>query len=193
MIENVVNPMETQNEIPSAQETFMKFQCRARQMIMRDNLGQPDDSITPTIYLKGNIKPITKIITLIHKLPEYSALSELMHIARKTNDPSQRRDQAVKLLSASYYQKHREFTDVLTATFAPNSNLAEILISVGSCRLLFDAYSHRFERNFTVNKLERSEFLFRSTIMHNQLFNPNLHPETIVLSFSPEWEAIEHE
>ena len=40
---------------------------------------------------------------------------------------------------------------------------------------------------FTVKKLERTEFLFRSTIMHNQLFNPNLHPETIILSFSPVW------
>ena len=188
MIENIANPIETQNKIPSPQEKFMKFQCRARQMIMRDNLGRPDASITPTIYLKGNTKPITKIITLMHKLPEYSALSELMHIARKTNDPSQRRDQAVKLLSASYYQKHREFTDVLTATFTPNSNLAETLISEGSCRLLFDAHSHKFESTFTVNKLERSEFLFRSTIMHNQLFNPNLHPETIILSFSPGWE-----
>ena len=188
MIENITNPIETQNKIPSPQEKFMKFQCRARQMIMRDNLGRPDASITPTIYLKGNTKPITKIITLMHKLPEYSALSELMHIARKTNDPSQRRDQAVKLLSASYYQKHREFTDVLTATFTPNSNLAETLISEGSCRLLFDAHSHKFESTFTVNKLERSEFLFRSTIMLNQLFNPNLHPETIILSFSPGWE-----
>ena len=191
MIENIANPIETQNKIPSPHEKFMKFQCRARQMIMRDNLGRPDDSITPTIYLKENTKPITKIITLIHKLPEYSALSELMHIARKTNDPSQRRDQAVKLLSASYYQKHREFTDVLTATFTPNSNLAETLISEGSCRLLFDAYSHKFESTFTVNKLERSEFLFRSTIIHNQLFNPNLHPETIILSFSPVWEENE--
>ena len=191
MIENIANPIETQNKIPSPQEKFMKFQCRARQMIMRDNLGRPDDSITPTIYLKENTKPITKIITLIHKLPEYSALSELMHIARKTNDPSQRRDQAVKLLSASYYQKNREFTDVLTATFTPNSNLAETLISEGSCRLLFDAYSHKFESTFTVNKLERSEFLFRSTIIHNQLFNPNLHPETIILSFSPVWEENE--
>ncbi|MDG2356270.1 MAG: hypothetical protein P8L82_09670 [Paracoccaceae bacterium] len=188
MIENFANPIDTQNKISSPQEAFMKFQCRARQMIMRDNLGRPDDSITPNIYLKGNAEPITKIITLMHKLPEYAALSELMHIARKTNDPSQRRDQAVKLLSASYYQKHREFTDVLTATFAPNSNLAETLISEGRCRLLFDAYSHKFESTFAVNKLERSEFLFRSTVMHNQLFNPNLHPETIILSFSPGWE-----
>ena len=188
MIENIANPIETQNKIPSPQEKFMKFQCRARQMIMRDNLGRPDASITPAIYLKGNTKPITEIITLMHKLPEYSALSELMHIASKTNDPSQRRDQAVKLLSASYYQKHREFTDVLTATFTPNSNLAETLISEGSCRLIFDAYSHKFESTFSVIKLERSEFLFRSTIIHNQLFNPNLHPETIILSFSPGWE-----
>ena len=79
MIESIIDPTEIPNKIPSPQEKFMKFQCRARQMIMRDNLGRPDDSITPTIYLKGDTKPITKIITLMHKLPEYSALSELAY------------------------------------------------------------------------------------------------------------------
>jgi hypothetical protein len=35
--------------------------------------------------------------------------------------------------------------------------------------------------------LEKSEFLYHSTISHNQLFNVNIHPETIVLSFNPQW------
>jgi len=187
MIENTVNPGQIINQVPSGQEKFLKFQCRARQIVMRDNLGRPDASIIPLVFLSTHTKPIGKIITLMHKLPEHSAIDELLHIARKTNDPAQRRDQAVRLLSASYYQKYREFADVLTATFNPKSKLAEILVSHGRCRLVFDAYAHRFDHIFTVNRLEKSEFLFRSTITHNQLFNPNLHPDTNVLSFSPEW------
>ena len=112
----------------------------------------------------------------------------MIHIAKKTNDPSQRREQAIKLLSSSYYQKHKEFSDVLTATFAPDSEIAKILVSKGVCRLLFNAFSHDFDIVFNVFKLDKSEFLYHSTISHNQLFNVNIHPETIVLSFNPQWK-----
>ena len=107
MISNNFYQNETRTIDPSEQERFIKFQCRARQMIMRDNFGKPDESIIPKLYLSDQKDPICRIITLIHKLPEFSLLSELIHIAKKTNDPSQRREQAVKLLSSSYYQKHK--------------------------------------------------------------------------------------
>ena len=187
MISNNFYQNDTRTIVPSEQERFIKFQCRARQMIMRDNFGKPDESIIPKLYLKDQKDPICRIITLIHKLPEFSLLSELMHIAKKTNDPSQRREQAVKLLSSSYYQKHKEFSDVLTATFAPDSEIATTLVSKGVCRLSFNAFSHDFDIVFNVFKLEKSEFLYHSTISHNQLFNVNIHPETIVLSFNPKW------
>ena len=108
MISNNFYQNETRTIVPSEQERFIKFQCRARQMIMRDNFGKPDESIIPKLYLSDQKDPVCRIITLIHKLPEFSLLSELMHIAKKTNDPSQRREQAIKLLSSSYYQKHKE-------------------------------------------------------------------------------------
>ena len=90
-------------------------------------------------------------------------------------------------MSSSYYQKNKEFSDILTATFTPESEIAKTLIEKGVCRLLFEAFSHRFDLKFNVIKLEKSEFLYHSTISHNQLFNVNIHPETIVLSFSPKW------
>ena len=89
----------------------------------------------PNLYLDKQKEPICKIITLIHKLPEFSLLTELKHIAKKTNDPSQRREQAIRLLSSSYYQKNKEFSDILTATFTPESEIAKTLIEKGVCRL----------------------------------------------------------
>ena len=45
MISNNFYQNETRTIVPSEQERFIKFQCRARQMIMRDNFGKPDESI----------------------------------------------------------------------------------------------------------------------------------------------------
>ena len=83
MISNNFYQNDTKMIIPSDQERFIKFQCRARQMIMRDNFGKPDESIIPKLYLSDQKDPVCRIITLIHKLPEFSLLSELMHIAKK--------------------------------------------------------------------------------------------------------------
>ena len=52
MISNNFYQNETRTIVPSEQERFIKFQCRARQMIMRDNFGKPDESIIPKLYLK---------------------------------------------------------------------------------------------------------------------------------------------
>ena len=51
MIRNNFYENNTRSVLPSEQEKFVKFQCRARQMIMRDNFGKPDDSIMPNLYL----------------------------------------------------------------------------------------------------------------------------------------------
>ena len=83
---------------------FLKWQCRVRQTAMRDNFGRPDDGITPALHLPGEDDPMGHIITLLNKSPGYSVTPELNHMARKTNDPAQRRDQAIRFFSATYYQ-----------------------------------------------------------------------------------------
>ena len=54
--------------VHSEQEKIFKFQCRAKQMIMRDNFGKPDESKIGSVYFNKQKDPICKIITLIHKL-----------------------------------------------------------------------------------------------------------------------------
>ena len=86
------------------------------------------------------------------------------------------------------FQKHKEFSDILTATFQPNSIGAETIIKNGLCKLIFDSYSQKFELQCKVKKLESSNPFYQSTWWHNILFNPSLHPETVILSFSPNWD-----
>ena len=170
-------------------KAFMKWQCRVRQMAMRDNHGRPDDGITPALFLPNQTEPMGHIITLLNKSPGHSVTPELLHMARKIDDPAQRRDQALRFFSATYYQKAAEFSDILTATFPPGSPGAATIREAEIVGLKFNAYSQVFNLTCRVWKLAPHNPLHQSTIAHNQLFNPALSPDTEVLGFEPDWEA----
>ncbi len=168
-------------------KAFLKWQCRVRQMAMRDAAGRPDEGIMPTIILPGSDAPLGQVITILNKTPAHSVTPELNHMIAKTNDPAQRREQAIRFLSASYYQRASEFSDVLTATFQPGSAGAAEMRRAGKFTLLFAAYAQRFELACEVSELRPGEALYQATMAHNKLFNPALSPATEVLGFVPDW------
>lgn len=168
---------------------FLRWQCRTRQIAMRENRGRPDASMMPEVWLPGADEPMGHIITLMNKTPAYSVTSELEHMARKTHDPAQRREQALTFLSATYYQKAAEFSDVLTATFPPQSPGAAALREAENVRLVFEAYAQRFDIQTKVWRLAEHNALARATMAHNMLFNPALPPGTEILGFEPDWDA----
>ena len=169
-------------------DAFMRWQCRVRQIAMRENLGRPDDASTPTVCLPCALDPLGKIITVLCKSPAYSKTPELRHIYQHTNEPAQRRDKALQLLAESYYQKHAEFSNMLTATFAPKSKFAIALEKTALCQLKFDAYGQQFELVCVVTRLGNTHPNYLATWWHNIIFNPNLNPQSIILGFSPNWE-----
>lgn len=167
---------------------FLKWQCRIRQMSMRDNGGQPDGAVMPLLTLDGEAEPLGSIITVLNKSLSHSATSELDHMARKTNDPAQRRASAIQFFSAAYYQRHQEFSDILTSTFPPGSPGARQIANANRCVLTFEAYAQRFDLHCTVERLEQNGPLYRATTAHNFLFNPNLAFDAVVLGFKPDWQ-----
>ncbi len=173
----------------SSRGAFLRWQCRVRQIAMRDDAGRPDDAIMPEVTLAGAAEPMGRIVTVLARAPGHSVTSELMHMVRKTHDPAQRREQALSYLCATYYQDARQFSDILTATFLPGSAGAVRIRRAGTCTLRFEAYAQRFDLACRVWRLSRKNPLFEATWWHNQLFNPNLHPDTEVLGFEPDWSA----
>ncbi len=167
---------------------FLRWQCRVRQIAMREREGRPDDAIMPDVHLPGEAEPMGAIITVLNKAPDHSLTPELKHMSARTNDPAERRAKAIEFLSASYYQKAAEFSDILTATFAPGSPGAKRLHSAGRCRLVFEAYGQRFDLDCRVSRLAPNNHLHEATMAHNRLFNPAMPPGTEVLGFEPDWE-----
>ena len=67
----------------SLRNEFMGWQCRSRQIAMRENLGKPDDSIMPTVYQEKTNKPFGQIVTVLLKEAAYSKTSELKQIFKR--------------------------------------------------------------------------------------------------------------
>ncbi len=176
----------TQRDNP-LRDTFLRWQCRVRQIAMRENMGRPDDAITPALTLTGETKPTGHIITVLSKAPPFSKTPELQHMFRRTHDPAQRREKAIQLFSEIYYQKAREFTDILTATFPPGSSDAAAISAAGNCTLTFEAYGQRYDLLCKVRTLDKTDPLYQATWWHNMLFNPNMHPNTVIFGFEPDW------
>lgn len=169
-------------------EQFLRWQCRVRQISMRENFGRPDDAITPALTLAGEAEPLGHIITVMSKWGAHSMTPEMRHMVKRTHDPAQRRDKAIEFLSSSYFQNIRHFSDALTATFPPQSPGAKKIVDAGECSLRFEAYNQAYTLVCVVRELSQQHPLYQSTYWHNLLFNTNLHPQTIVLQFSPDWD-----
>ncbi len=168
-------------------DSFMRWQCRVRQMMMRDDRGRPGDGITPALTLAGADAPMGNVITLMSKLPQYSRTPEMRHLVRKTNDPALRREAALTFFSEYYYQKAAEFSDTLTATFPPGSPGAARIREAGRVTLTYEAYNQRYDLECRVWTLAEHNPLHQATYWHNLLFNPGLASDTIILGFETDW------
>ena len=178
---------EPQADPMALRDAFLKWQCLTRQISVRQNQGRPDEVVTPAVILKGEMEPYDHIITVLSKTPQQSLLPELQHLVRRTLDPAQRRQKALELLSETYYQKPMSFSDILTATFPPQSPRAAAIRKAGHCRLVFSGYGQSYQIECKIWALTKKNTLYQATFWHNLLFNPALHPDTMILGFEPDW------
>ena len=114
-------------------------------------------------------------------------------MARRTHDPAERREAALKFLAERYYQAAREFSDILTASFPTDSATAAKLLAHRECRLDFEQFSQRYRLHCTVRRLSPNNPLREATFWHNLLFNPRLPADCTILGFEPDWPKSEAE
>jgi hypothetical protein len=105
----------------------------------------------------------------------------------RTQDPVERYDKALEYLAGNYFQRPDEFSDELTALFAPEAALVGTLLQLGQCRLVFEQYTHRYRLPCGVAEFAAEDARFLATYWHNRLFNPNLPAGVRVLGFRPDW------
>ena len=170
---------------------FLGWQCRIRQIATRRHDGRPTSGMVPLAFAAEDDTPVARIVTVLCKRPEHSVTMELRHMARRTHDPAEQRESALRFLAERYYQSARQFSDILTASFPPDSATAATLLEHRECRLVFEQFSQRFDLRCTVRRLSPNNPLREATFWHNLLFNPGLTAEGVILGFEPDWPESE--
>ena len=172
---------------------FVGWQCRIRADAMRRHAGQPSPGMRPRLLNPAGDELAPAVTMLLVRREAVSFAPEFRHLARRTHDPRDRREAALALLAERYYQHARDFSDVLTATFAAGSTLAAELERAGRCTLAFAQDTQRYDLPCSVALLSPDDPHRDETWWHNALFNPQLPPDIPVLAFAPRWlEATAH-
>ena len=171
----------------AARHEFLAWQCRIRQLSVRRAGGRPSPGMRPRVCVPPGERALGHVVVLIRKKMSQEATTRFQHMVRKTRDPAERRESALRFLAAAYYQRPDEFSDELTALFGPRSALAERLLEAAQCTLDFEQFGQRYRLKCRARQLAQSGAAYQFTYWHNSLFNPVIPGEVQILSFKPEF------
>jgi hypothetical protein len=183
----MTNVILTEAAADELRDEFVTWQCKIRQMAVREDAGRPSPGMRPSLDTPEGHRLADGIIVLVHHANPYESTMLFRHQAKRTNDPVERYNKAIEILAASHFQYPGEFTDRMTALFGPGSAIADRLLSHGRCVLGFEQFSQWFRLTCKVLALEEADPLYQATYWHNSLFNPNLPAGIRILAFEPDW------
>ena len=126
-------------------DDFLHWQCRIRQMAMRDGGGRPSPGMRPEVSAEDGTELHPGIMVVIHKREPEHATSLFRHQVLKTQDPVERWEKAIEHMAAGYFQKSTEFDERLTALFGPAAPISDAMLNHGRVQLNFAEYGQRFQ------------------------------------------------
>jgi len=166
---------------------FIGWQCRLRQWAARQDGARPSSGMRPLVTTATGDELASGVIVLISEADPEETTRQFRYQYLKTQDPNERYDKVLEFLQGGYFQEPVRFSDVLTALFAPGSQLAERLLGKGRCVLEFEQAGQRYTIPCAVTRLQPAHPRHQATYWHNRLFNDNLPPGIEVLAFTPDW------
>ncbi|MGH6886141.1 MAG: hypothetical protein ACREGK_08710 [Geminicoccales bacterium] len=166
---------------------FLGWQCRIRQLSVRQGGGRPTSGMRPRILTAYGDALSPGIVVLIVELESTDSTALFRHQYLRTNDPIERYDKVLEILAGSYFQQPARFSDVLTASFGPESTIVPRLLHHGSCVLAFEQYAQAYRLPCKVAELASDDDLYQATYWHNRMFNPSMPPGIRILAFTPDW------
>lgn len=170
---------------------FLGWQCRLRQMAVRNAGGRPTSGMRPRLSLNEGAVDLGSITILVVKADPQETTDQFRHMARRTHDPAERYKAAQNFLAAAYFQGAADFSDELTVLFAAESEIVRRLLAAQGCQLHFEQYSQRFLLPCDVRRFRPGDPFYEATYWHNSLYNTNLPAAVDILGFQPDWARAE--
>jgi hypothetical protein len=187
MVRRSDNIVLTEPAARALHQQFLGWQCRVRQLAVREAGGRPSAGMRPRATTTAGEEVSPGITMLLVPSEPEASTALLRHQYLKTQDPNERYDKVLEILGASHFQDPAAFSDVMTALFGPRSPVAARLLTHGRCVLEFEEYSQGYRLPCGVAALAEDHRFFQATYWHNRMFNPNLPGGIQILSFTPDW------
>jgi hypothetical protein len=187
--EPVVKPSAAKN----LREEFLAWQCRIRQIAMRQDGARPSPGMRPRLLDQAGRDMVPALtVLMIPRDPSESTAFFRFQVMRSA-DPRELYERALSFLQADYFQRPASFSDQLLAVLPEGSEIAAALTAQGRCILAFEQFSQAYRLPCAVSALQPGDAARDAAIWHNRLFNPAL-PETVhVVAFQPDWTSAKAE
>ncbi|MCY4394776.1 MAG: hypothetical protein OXC10_06545 [Rhodospirillaceae bacterium] len=170
-------------------QQFLLWQCRIRQIAMREDGGRPSGGMRPKILsADGRTLSEGTIVLLVRSDPAESTDFFEFQV-KKNHDPNEVYQKGLTFLQSTHYHRATRFSDEMTALFLPESRLAALLVRHGACHLDFRQFSQTYRLPCAVRAMTPDEPAYRNTLWHNRLFNTQLSDDVRILGFKPDWTA----
>jgi len=170
-------------------EYFLGWQCRIRQMAMRQYGGRPTPGMAAKVYLpSGDVVVEAMTIVLVPLQPEEST-AFLKFNVQKSNDPRVVYEKGLTYLQSTYYQQPHLFDGDVTAVFGQGSAIAAAILKAPEVVLEFEEYGQTFRMIARACRLKAKDPALEATLWHNRTFNPAIPNSAEVLSFAIEWRS----
>ena len=173
----------------SLRDEFLAWQCRIRQIAMRQDGGRPSPGMRPRLLDQAgrDLVPALTVLMIPRDPSESTAFFRFQ--VMKHADPRELYEHALGFLQADYFQQPASFSDQLLAILPEGSKVAAALVADGRCILAFEQFSQAYRLPCAVSALQPGDAARDAAIWHNRLFNPAL-PETVhVVAFKPDWAS----
>lgn len=177
----------------SLRDEFLAWQCRVRQIAMRQDGGRPSPGMRPRLLDEAGRDMVPALTVLMIPRDPSESTAFFRFQVMKHADPREIYERALGFLQADYFQRPASFSDQLLAILPEGSKVAASLIAQGKCILEFEQFSQAYRLPCAVSALQPGGAARDAAIWHNRLFNPAL-PETVhVIAFKPDWASAKAE
>ena len=172
-------------------EHFLAWQCRIRQIAVRQGGGRPSPGMRPRL-LDRKSQELASALTVLLVPNEPAESTDFFRFqVLKSPDPRDVYERALAFLQSDYFQSPATFSDCLVAVFPAASPLVGALLAEAACNLHFDQFSQTYHLPCAVAELLPGDPAHEAAIWHNRIFNPSLPGTVHVLGFQPDWASAE--
>ena len=167
---------------------FLTWQCRIRQIAMREDGGRPAQGMCPKVVNADGQVLAERIVVLLIRENPHESTEFLKFQVQKHNAPEDIYKKSLTFLQSTHYHRAIEFSDEMTGLFAPDSELVKQFLIEGKVVLQFTQFNQRYALPCNVRVLSQHEPAHQATLWHNRVFNPHLGDDVSIIGFQPDWE-----